>query len=485
MKRFWRLLCLFILLLILPLGVFSLAVHTEENPYHNSFTASLVDKYERLSTVSAPRLVLIGGSSLPFGVNSGTLEKALGLPVVNFGVYAALGTRVMAEIALPQIRAGDLILLAPELDAQTYSDYFNPDILWEASCEKPSLLKGLTLSEKEEMLFRWFKFAIGRKKLEGESIPEGTLYARSSFDSFGDIHFEREENIMPGGFDASQPVTLEGLQNDAFFDFVLQFIRQAEKKRARVYFTFSPINQAAAVYSSDAAKALESYLSDRLGSHLLGTLADTTYEASLFYNTNYHLNEEGAALHTKTLIRLLKEAGVDPATDPSAPDDETPPVTQSEAVPSSEPSSSVLPYDPNERFVVIREIGGNLFVTGLSEEGKAQESLTLPESYEGRPVIGLSSDSLTSDVLARLVIPGSYRFFDSYIFDGSPRLARIILYLEDPSSSSIPMQGLFDGCDPSLAVYVPDESLAAYLSDYNWRIYRSCLKRLSDLPQED
>ncbi len=275
------------------------------------------------------------------------------------------------------------------------------------------------------------------------------------------------------------------MQNDAFFGFVLQFIRQAEKKGARVYFTFSPINQAAAVYSSDSAKALESYLSGRLGSHLLGTLVDTTYEASLFYNTNYHLNEEGAALHTKTLIRLLREAGVDPAADPSAPDDETPPVTQSEAVPSSEPSSSALPYDPNERFVVIREIGGNLFVTGLSEEGKAQESLTLPESYEGRPVIGLSSDSLTSDVLARLVIPGSYRFFDSYIFDGSPRLAWIVLLLEDPSSSSIPMQGLFDGCDPSLAVYVPDESLAAYLSDYNWRIYRSFLKRLSDLPQED
>ena len=498
MKRFWKLLILFLVLLILPFGVFAAATKVKENPYHNSFTASLVDKYERLSTLSGARLILIGGSSLPFGVDSARLEDALGLPVVNFGVYAALGTRVMAEIALSELHAGDVVILAPELDPQTYSDYFNPDILWEASCENTAVLKGLSLSEKEEMACRWFKFELERKRLEGDAVPDGILYARSSFNEYGDIEFPREGNIMPDGFDASQPVTLDGLRNDAFFAFVQDFIRAAEKKGARVWFGFSPVNTAAVRYDSAQAASFESYLREKLPGRVLGSLSDTTYEAELFYNTNYHLNDAGAAVHTETLIRLLKEAG-------AAPDDPTPPPAFSsaeETTPSASESSSApaesstaaetsvdesssavpestapdepLPYDPNERFVVIRDIGGSLYVAGLTEEGKTQESLTLPLSFDGRVVLGIAEFALESSALKTLIIPGNYRFFASFIFD-CPNLTRIELGLVTPSASSIPMEGLFDGCGGGLKVLVPSESYASYLSDYNWRRYRDFL----------
>ena len=269
MKRFIRLLLLFLLLLILPFGIFAAATKVGENPYHNSFTASLVDKYERLSSVPGARLVLIGGSSLPFGIDSARFEEATGLPVVDLGVYAALGTRVMTEIALPELHAGDVVILAPELDPQTYSDYFNPDILWEASCENTAVLKGLSLSEKEEMACRWFKFALERKRLEGESVPDGILYARSSFNEYGDISFPREGNIMAGGFDASQPVKLDGLRNDAFFASVNDFIRAAEKKGAKVWFGFSPVNDAAVRYTAEEAAAFEAYLSEQLPGRVL------------------------------------------------------------------------------------------------------------------------------------------------------------------------------------------------------------------------
>ena len=506
MKRFIRLLILFLLLLLLPFGIFAAATKVRENPYHNSFTASLVDKYERLNSLSGARLVLIGGSSLPFGVDSARLEEALGLPVVNFGVYAALGTRVMAEIALPELNAGDVVILAPELDPQTYSDYFNPDILWEASCENTSLLKGLSLSEKEEMACRWFKFALARKQLEGESVPDGIRYARSSFNEYGDIAFPRTENIMAGGFDTSQPVKLDELRNDAFFAYVKSFISAAEKKGASVFFTFSPVNAAAVRYVDAEACDFESYLNDQLPGHVLGHLLDMTYDAALFYNTNYHLNESGAARHTETLIRLLKEADVGgedhpqpPASSSAAADKTTPAASETfpsssessaaaetpadettSAIPESTPESESLPYDPNESFVIIREIGGSLYISGLSEEGRQQESLTLPERYEGRRITGISEGALASDVLKELTIPGNYRIFDSYIFEDCPLLSRIRLDLKEPSSSSIPMKGLFEGCAKELKVYVPDENYAAYLSDYNWRIYSGFLHRQSE-----
>ena len=122
----------------------------------------------------------------------------------------------------------------------------------------------------------------------------------------------------------------------------------------------------------------------------------------------------------------------------------------------------------------IRDIGGSLYVTGLTEEGAALEELTLPVSFDGRSVLGIAEFALESSALKSLIIPGNYRFFASFIFD-CPNLTRIELGLAAPSASSIPMEGLFDGCGDGLKVLVPAESYASFLSDYNWRRYRDFL----------
>ena len=88
---------------------------------------------------------------------------------------------------------------------------------------------------------------------------------------------------------------------------------------------------------------------------------------------------------------------------------------------------------------------------------------------------GLAAFSLENAALKTLRIPGSYRFFDSYVFEGCAALVRIELLLTDPASSSIPSSGLFDGCAADLTVAVPAESYTAYISDYNWRLYRDFL----------
>ena len=51
--------------------------------------------------------MLVGGSSLAFGVDSTLLEEEFpGYTVVNFGLYAALGTQMMLELSDGQFREG-------------------------------------------------------------------------------------------------------------------------------------------------------------------------------------------------------------------------------------------------------------------------------------------------------------------------------------------------------------------------------------------
>ena len=70
---------------------------------------------------------------MPFGLRSDLIEQEInGYSVVNFGLYATLGTKVMMDLSKINIGRGDIVVLAPELNEQTYSLYFNPVALQEA-----------------------------------------------------------------------------------------------------------------------------------------------------------------------------------------------------------------------------------------------------------------------------------------------------------------------------------------------------------------
>ena len=48
------------------------------------------DKLHVLSATISPKVVLVGGSNLAFGIDSELISKSLGMPVVNMGLHAGL-----------------------------------------------------------------------------------------------------------------------------------------------------------------------------------------------------------------------------------------------------------------------------------------------------------------------------------------------------------------------------------------------------------
>ena len=83
--------------------------------YNDTFMGELKYKVHLLEETPGPRIVLIGGSSAAFSVDSELLEQEFPeYSVVNFGMYAALGTTVMLDLAESRIREGDIVILLPE-----------------------------------------------------------------------------------------------------------------------------------------------------------------------------------------------------------------------------------------------------------------------------------------------------------------------------------------------------------------------------------
>ena len=87
--------------------------------YEDTFMGELKYKVRCLEEAPGPRIVLVGGSGVAFGADSALMERELpGYTVVNFGMYAALGTTVMLDLSQELIRPGDIVVLIPEQHAQ-------------------------------------------------------------------------------------------------------------------------------------------------------------------------------------------------------------------------------------------------------------------------------------------------------------------------------------------------------------------------------
>ena len=98
------------------------------------------------------------------------------------------------------LRAGDVAVFSPELSAQTLSDWFGAETMWQAAEEQPGLLARLDPSRREALLAAFPRFAAQKASfLLNGSAPDGDgVYASASFTARGDILPElREENRMP------------------------------------------------------------------------------------------------------------------------------------------------------------------------------------------------------------------------------------------------------------------------------------------------
>jgi len=143
----WIKLIALTLAVLIPFGAILGITAFAKPVYGQTFLGELAPKYERLNAIDEPKVIIVGGSSVAFGLDSKLLEQHIGMPVVNFGLYATLGTKVMLDLSRAGIHAGDIIVLAPEMDAQTLSLYFNPESTWQAVEAEGARVKvyGITL----------------------------------------------------------------------------------------------------------------------------------------------------------------------------------------------------------------------------------------------------------------------------------------------------------------------------------------------------
>lgn len=136
--------------------------------YGETFLGELSAQVGRLSESRGQRIILVGGSSVPFSLRCDFLEAALpGYTVIDFGLYADIGTAVMLELLELELRSGDLVIIAPQ---NALNNNWSADSLWQGLDGRFDLLWRLSPDRLEKLLAALPGFA-GKKSVISYMVP--------------------------------------------------------------------------------------------------------------------------------------------------------------------------------------------------------------------------------------------------------------------------------------------------------------------------
>lgn len=389
--------------------------------FGDTFMGELKSKYERLKETSGKRIVLVGGSGVAFDCDSALMDDFFpSYEIVNFGMYAGLGTKAVMDLSENYIHEGDIVILSPEQSEQTFSDYFNGEYMWQAADGAFGMLRDLKSENFEAMLGNFPRFALEKLNyvMKGQKPQTDSIYQKKSFNAYGDIELDTcRENILPNGYDVNQKVRFtEDVVQPEFMDYMNDWAKRLEKKGAVVWYRYCPVNKLS-VEDMDDLAAYDVFLRQKLDFPVIGNPENSLMEAEWFFDTNFHLNQPGKEVNTVQLIRDMKAMlGDDRAV------------------------TVELPEKPHRTW-------GE--VSAETRIWTAKDS----ETYQGEETI---------------VIPENVTQIEDYAFSNCAGLKQIVLEQKDPSKCIVG-QHLLDGTGAE--ILVPQMSVDSYKRNYFWSVY--------------
>lgn len=431
--------------------------------------------YRHLEETEGNKIIIVGNSNIAFGSDSALAEQLLregGLDysVCNFGLYGSLGTKMMLDIAMSEAEEGDIIILATELAGQSLSTYFSATEAWYALDGDMSLYFSFGKQEKMSLSGAYAEYTA--KKLEyfrsGTPAQPSGVYASASFDERGDLkNYVRAYNIMPGGYDANNPLVLDSsLFSDTFVSYLNSSATNLKKRGVNLWLSFAPMNMSAFTEEYDAA-AFQSEVTELLDLRVISDVSDYIMDKGWFYDSNFHLNSAGMKVRTVQLVNDIKnELGNSTKTEISLPDM---PVAPDEGIEGE--------GDNSDKNCFTYELAdGSYTITGLTEEGLGKEELIIPYQVNGIFISAFDEKTFKDNSRVKsITIQQNISSLPDGCFNGCNSLRKVYLQHDDPADISVGY-GLFDGTSKDLIVFVRQSVLSEFTNNYFWGKYAERLK---------
>lgn len=270
--------------------------------FREGYWGSLHDKMNRLKIIEEPKIVLVGNSNLSFGIQSELIEEELNMPVVNMGFHGGVGNAFHENMIKGYVNESDIVVICHT----SYSDDGNVENYLIALESIDDDLRLWNLVDKKEWwsLIKAIPTSINRgmQRKTGKDIDYG-VYARESFNRYGDnvaIRCVGEQVI-----DWSEGVPVP-MVNDICVNRLNELNKYIESQGATMLIAGYPIADGEYTPTKDNYEKFERELREKIDCPVISSVDDYYFSYNLFFDTYYHLTNEGAEIRTHQLIKDLQ-----------------------------------------------------------------------------------------------------------------------------------------------------------------------------------
>ncbi|MDD5401602.1 MAG: hypothetical protein PHQ93_10475 [Sulfurimonas sp.] len=262
------------------------------------------------------RIVIIGGSSALFGIDSKALEEHFMVRSINGGVNAGLMLPYVLLKSREIVQKGDLVLAPFEYSFYNYDGVAGAQMIDQIWARDRSFFWELGVKEKFFMLFmtEFRRIYDGFLAKGTEKIMIGP-YGYANVDEDGNqIRTSKSDALQ---WSRDMEATLKELPrrygdsgvNKASLEWIEKYAAYLEKKGAKLII-LPPSMMEDEFYKNDE-KQREFYNGlrekmSKIGVKFLGNPYEFMYERDMMFNTDYHLTDEARVVHTKKIEKLLE-----------------------------------------------------------------------------------------------------------------------------------------------------------------------------------
>ena len=284
----------FVMIILIDIAILRKVDNASYYSHERNFSLA----YYRLKALKdSKKIVIIGGSSGAFGFNSRLIHEAFDLPVVNTCTHAMIGLRMQFETYKDMLRDGDIVILSPEYGGEKERLYGGYNLLRILSSHLPEAYRKLSL---RQWLFI-YKF-IGIHNLgtsRHKDVEEyDDVYSANALNEFGDIEWERKHKGFIKNYNIS------GVMDGELIDYYKYIRDYAKSKGIKLVFLPPPLMKSNFKSCVKQIDSLAFCLKEN-GVPWQSPPSKYSFEDSLFFDTPYHMTQEGANIRTKAIIEDL------------------------------------------------------------------------------------------------------------------------------------------------------------------------------------
>lgn len=282
--------------------------------YDYDYDSAMADKYMKLKNTEGKRIILVGGSSLTFGLDSALIKDAFSnYEVINFSCSFLYGMLPVFDLLRNNVHEGDIVIFAPEYYEPMYAVRETITMAnWQYLESNYGILDDLNI-KNNPIILNSFTNYLNKKRglLPGKLVNADSVYVRSGINGYGDLTVYRENR---GVFEPELPQI--SILTDVGMGNYNNLCKELSQKGASCLFSFPPLSMGSSTrdYLVSASQNFVDTLRAKLDSNYCTIISDFSgylFEPQYFFDNFYHLTLDGAVLRTNQIIADLKNWGLE------------------------------------------------------------------------------------------------------------------------------------------------------------------------------